>query len=120
MQEVQERLLTVVDQIKEKYPLYGRRAYLFVYEVVGFTGKKLQLSDKQHITAENFLKGFRDLAKESFGPMAMDVLKSWNVQNCEDVGRIVSHFVEFSVLRKESSDSFDDFTRYQFDFNQAF
>ncbi|MDR2396976.1 MAG: hypothetical protein LBD69_03935 [Puniceicoccales bacterium] len=120
MQEVQERLLMVVDQIKGKYPLYGRRAYLFVYEVVSFTSKKLQLSDKQHITAENFLKGFRDLAKESFGPMATDVLKSWNVQNCEDIGRIVSHFVEFNVLRKEPSDSFDDFTRYRFDFKQTF
>ena len=116
----QEQLLAVITKIRDKYPFYGRRAYIFLYETVGYTIKTLKLSDNQQVNAQSLLEGFRSLVKETFGLMALDVLNYWKVHTCSDVGHIVEHLVEFGVLRKEASDSFDDFTRYAFDFKQAF
>ncbi len=113
------QLLSVIDNIRSKYPTYKRGAYLFVYNALGFTGKRLQVSPTQHISAKDLLQGFKDFAQESFGCMALDVLQSWGLYQCKDVGQIVRHLVEFQVLRRNDSDDFDDFTKYQFDFKTS-
>ena len=118
MQNVQ--LLSVIDKIRNKYLLYERRAYFFIYNTVNFTIKKLQLSQSQHITAQDLLQGFRDLAKTSFGCMALEVLDVWGIKNCQDICQIVHHLVEFNVLRRNSSDDYNDFIRHQFDFKKYF
>lgn len=120
MQEVNEKLLEVVDRIREKYCVYKRGAYFFVYETLAYAANKLQLPENAHIGAKEIIQGMKSFAIESFGPMAKEVLNNWGIMECKDLGAIVDQLVEFGVLRKSESDSIDDFVRHQFDFSKEF
>lgn len=127
----QVKIEEVVEQILEKDKRFQPDAYRFVLEALGHTrklvdreGKELKTIKRgaaveQHVTGQQLLEGVRELARESFGPMAMMVLEEWGIKSCRDIGEIVFIMVEHNVLKKTDKDSRADFEN-GYDFFEAF
>jgi uncharacterized repeat protein (TIGR04138 family) len=119
MQQV--KIEEAVEQILVKDTRYQRDAYHFVLEALAHTRRILDRENKepkipkrgakeeQHVTGQQLLAGVRDLATESFGPMAMAVLEEWGIRSCQDIGEIVFVMVEHKLLKKTDKDSRTDF-----------
>jgi uncharacterized repeat protein (TIGR04138 family) len=121
-----------VEQILTKDSRYQREAYQFVRDALEHTRRMVERENKeqpkiertgakeeQHVTGQQLLAGARDLALESFGPMAMMVLEEWGIRNCQDIGEIVFIMVEQKLLKKTEKDSRADFVD-GYDFFEAF
>jgi len=120
-----------VEQIIVKDKRYQRDAYQFVREALEHTRRildrenkepktaKRETKEEQHVTGQQLLAGARDLALESFGPMAITVLEEWCIRNCQDVGEIVFIMVEHKLLKKTDRDSRADF-EHGYDFFETF
>ena len=102
-------------------PRYRPAAYQFVAEAVGYTTRRRQdpPAASRHISGQNLLEGFRDLALEQFGCLAGNVLHDWGIARTEDVGNIVFHLVERRLLGASEKDSPTDFAD-GFAFDEAF
>lgn len=100
--------LTLVESICRKDPRYSLEAYVFVREALDY--RLAALEERRHISGQELLEGFRDLALERFGPMARTVLNHWGIRDGEDVGRIVFLLVDAGVMSRTDEDSMDDFT----------
>lgn len=121
----------VVEQLIAKDQRYQREAYQFVREALEHTRKMLDREHKeiklvkrgakeeQHVTGQQLLEGARELARESFGPMAMTVLEEWGIRSCRDIGEIVFIMVEHKLLKKTDRDSRTDFEN-GYDFFEVF
>lgn len=96
--------------------------YAFLRDALDATLKRRKKSRKdapQHLTAAEFLEGFRLHALQEFGPMAVTVLAYWGVRTCEDVGHMVFNLVQSGVFAKTDEDTIESF-REGYDFEEAF
>lgn len=111
----------VLEKIVEQDARYHRDAYLFLREALEHTqtmiGKKTH--ELRHITGQELLKGIREYALETFGPMTIEVFGEWGVRTCEDFGNMVFVMVEHNLLRKTEQDSPEDFKK-GYSFEEAF
>lgn len=111
-----------VAQILEEDPRFAPESYQFVREALDFTTIMLSKPAKgpaRHISGAELLEGIRKYALQEYGPVAMMVLNSWGVHQCEDFGHIVFNLVNKGVLRKTDEDSLHDFNG-GYDFEVAF
>lgn len=95
-------------ELARRHGRYPRAAYEFVLAGLGRTVDALP--EHRHITGQELLRGLSEYVRESFGPLALDVLHDWNIRECMDFGRIVFHLVEAGHLSKTEQDSIDDFS----------
>jgi uncharacterized repeat protein (TIGR04138 family) len=120
-----------LEQLLVKEHRYHRDAYLFLREALDHT-RAMQERDakaekpvrrnilrEQHVTGQQLLEGVRELALETFGPMAITVFDEWGVHSCQDFGEMVFILVENQLLRKTDKDSRADFEN-GYDFEEAF
>lgn len=102
---------------------YSPEAFQFLFEAldhaVQFCGRADEDGPARHISGQELLEGMRDYAAKLFGPLAAHVWRSWGVRSSLDWGRIVFLLVEKNLLKRQESDSIDDF-RDGFDFDEAF
>ncbi|HEX5633471.1 MAG TPA: Minf_1886 family protein, partial [Gemmatimonadales bacterium] len=61
----------------------------------------------------------RQLALETFGFLARDVLRRWGVRSTDDFGEIVFHLIAEDLLQKTADDRKEDFAGI-YDFQEAF
>jgi uncharacterized repeat protein (TIGR04138 family) len=135
-----------LEQLLVKEHRYHRDAYLFLREALDHTRAMLgrdnkavrrlkdvmqgemkgvireelkRASEEQHVTGQQLLEGVRELALETFGPMAITVFEEWGVHSCQDFGEMVFILVENQLLRKTDKDSRADFEN-GYDFEEAF
>lgn len=111
-----------VAQILEEDPRFAPESYQFVREALDFTTimfSKPAKGPERHISGAELLEGIRKYALQEYGPVAMMVLNSWGVHQCEDFGHIVFNLVNKGVLRKTDEDSLRDFDG-GYDFEAAF
>lgn len=101
--------------ILKKDSRYDRRAYDFVLRVI----EEASASARGHVTGQELLGFFRDLALDAFGPLAFTVLADWGVNCCEDVGEIVFNLFHAKRIAKTENDSPADFIG-GFDFREEF
>ncbi len=92
-------------EILKKDDRYDSRAYDFVLEVIHFASTDA----KGHVTGQELLNYFRDMALDAYGPLAYTVLNDWGVRCCEDVGAIVFNLYDAKRIGKTDSDSPEDF-----------
>ncbi len=102
-------------EILRKDSRYDSRAYDFVLRVIHEASE----SAKGHVTGQELLGFFRDLALDAFGPLAYTVLSEWGLTSCEDVGEIVFNLYDAKLIGKTENDSREDFIG-GFDFRQEF
>ena len=108
-----------VFEIVERDARFHPRAYFFVRLALDFTVGRLKKPDhgpQRHITGQELLEGFRELALREFGPLARTVLAEWGLRRTEDVGDIVFNLVAQGVMGKCPEDTLEDFAGgYRFD-----
>lgn len=101
---------------------YHGDAYAFVRDALDFTIKKTRSEPgihDRHVSGQEVLEGFRLLALQEFGPMALTVLEEWGIHRCEDVGQIVFNLIEQGVFGRSPTDAREDF-RSLYEFQRAF
>lgn len=104
---------------------YTLGAYLFVYEALAYTQKRLGRDGKdltpedRHVSGQELLAGIHDCAMEQFGPLAPTVFRSWGIRASRDFGDIVFNLVNHGLLGKTDQDTPDDFEG-GFDLDTAF
>ena len=101
--------------ILRKDSRYDSRAYDFVMRAISIASE----SARGHVTGQELLGFFRDLALDAYGPLAFTVLDDWGVHCCEDVGEIVFNLYESKRIGKTENDSRADFIG-GFDFRTEF
>lgn len=98
-------------------------AYLFVEEVVTRATRELRSKGEtgiaKHISGQELLMIARKLLLQRYGPLAIDVLESWNITRSDDFGDIVFNLVDVGLLGTSPNDSKSDFADV-FDFTTAF
>jgi uncharacterized repeat protein (TIGR04138 family) len=67
------------------------------------------LDERRHVTACELLEGLCRFARERFGMMAYDVLRSWGIRSGSDIGEIVFQLVEAGILSRRDEDRRDEF-----------
>jgi uncharacterized repeat protein (TIGR04138 family) len=108
-------------QILAADPRYRPAAYALVSEAVTFTTAKHREAGqgRRHISGQELLAGFRELALQRFGVLTLDVLQDWGIRCTEDVGNLVFNMVHHQVLGATEEDSPADFAK-GYDFAKAF
>ncbi len=87
-------------------------AYYFLKDALDFTVKRIADAPggrPGHVSGQQLLEGFRDLALQEFGPMAATLAGVWGLSRCQDVGDMVFHLIDEQVFSKQDSDSSGDF-----------
>ena len=106
-------------------PRFAVAAYLFLYESLAYTQRKLGRDDatlkarERHVSGQELLNGIETYARESFGPLAPVVFRTWGVTQSANFGEIVFNLIEAKMLRKTAEDSLEDF-QGGFDIDTAF
>ncbi|MCE9594907.1 MAG: hypothetical protein K8S98_12025 [Planctomycetes bacterium] len=102
---------------------YSPEALRFLLEsldhALRLAGKEHAEGPSRHVTGREVLAGMRAYASEIFGPLAAQVWRSWGVRETMDWGRIVFLMVDAGLLKRQETDTIDDFA-HGFDFDDAF
>lgn len=101
--------------ILKKDARFDSRAYDFVLRVIAEASEVA----KGHVSGQELLGFFRDLALDAYGPLAYTVLTTWGLTCCEDVGAIVFNLYNAHRIGKTDQDSPADFIG-GFDFREEF
>lgn len=112
-----------LDAVLAKDPRYPLPAYDFVAMAVTYTTRKLKPAadsqERRHVSGQELLDGFRELALEQFGCLAFDLFADWGIHRTEDVGNIVFNLVNHQLLGSSERDSITDFAD-GYSFEEAF
>ena len=101
-----------IQAIIHRDPRFHPQAYIFLKEALDFTLHRIteaNLGQARHVSGPELLAGFRDLALQTFGPMAATLLAEWGIKSCSDVGEMVFLLIEVGTFGKQDSDTKEDF-----------
>ena len=112
--------------LREKAGPFPPQAYQFVREGLAHTVKLAHGEtppdygdEGRHVTGQQLCMGLRDFAIRQYGRLAKMVLRSWNINETGDFGRIVFAMIDAGLMRKTEDDTLEDFQGV-FDFEEAF
>ena len=72
----------------------------------------------RHVSGQELCWAMRDLALDRWGLLAATVLRTWNITNTLDFGRIVFAMIQHDLMQKQPDDHLEDFDAV-YDFDQA-
>jgi uncharacterized repeat protein (TIGR04138 family) len=101
-----------VGSILKRDRRFDPHAYFFLKEALDFTLKRVSEGgggQPRHVSGPELLVGFRDLALEQFGPMAVTLMTEWGVRKCGDVGEMVFNLIDEQIFGRQESDCKEDF-----------
>ena len=107
----------ILQEIAQKDSRYKVEAYIFVFEALEYTLKKI--SKRRHISGKELLDGIKNYALEQFGGLAKMVFNQWGIKTTYDFGEIVFTLVDAGLMGKTEKDSKEDF-RDIYDFEEIF
>lgn len=115
--------MSEIDPLRKVWKKDGRyrlEAYQFLFDAldktVRFAGRDEETGAARHVSGEELLDGMRVYASSLFGPLAAQVWRTWGVKSTLDWGRIVFLLVENELLRRQDTDTIEDFgSGYDFD-----
>ena len=111
-----------VSTIAARDDRYDSAAYSFLRDALSVAVNDVRKSNggqDRHVTGPELLEGFRKLAIQRFGPMAMTVLETWGVRTCDDVGEMVYCLINERIFGQSENDRREDFSGV-FDFDDVF
>lgn len=98
---------------------FSYEAYEFLFESLAHTQERLgrtppENPDKPpgpeyHVSGQELVEGFLDLAKQRFGRLARVVLQLWGINSTGDIGEVVFNLINGELLSKNENDSIADF-----------
>ncbi|MFT5733897.1 MAG: putative repeat protein (TIGR04138 family) [Planctomycetota bacterium] len=102
---------------------YRLEAYVFLFDALDKTvksaGRDEETGVTRHVSGQELLDGMRVHASRTFGPLAAQVWRTWGVKSTLDWGQIVFNLVENELLRRQETDSLEDF-KDGYDFDEVF
>ena len=104
-------------RLKTAGAAYPDEAFLFLLAVIERLQSRMEI--RRHLSAREVAQGWRDLAINRFGPMALVVQEFWGIRCTGDIGRLVYTLVEVGLLVTQPGDSEEDFA-HCYDFTKAF
>lgn len=108
-----EKFTQAVGRIVETDKRYHASAYEFISGAVTYTIKRTNREKNprgsRHISGQELVDGALAYAVEQFGPLAPDVLESWDVTEGPDIGNIVYNMIRVELLSASPEDSRTDF-----------
>lgn len=110
-------VLNRIRKIAKTDQRFHEEAYVFVLAAMDYAVSKLD--SPRHIHAKELLRAIREYGVQQYGPMTLTVLDFWGIHTTDDFGKIVFNLLEEGVLRKQETDSIEDFKEV-FDFKEAF
>lgn len=102
-----------LNKIRNEIILSGREtryklgAYSFVLQGLNFFHTKT--GEKRHFSGNQLVFGLMEFAQRQFGPLAQAVLNDWGIHTTNDLGYIVYNLIDVNLIRKQESDSLEDF-----------
>ena len=103
----------VLDTIRKEIIFSGRdtrykiEAYSFVLQVINYLHTRA--GERRHYTGQELSKVCVDFALKQFGPLTQGVFEYWGIQSTSDLGYIVYNLIDITLLKKQESDSIEDF-----------
>lgn len=76
-------------------------------------------AEPRHVSGQELCQGLRTLALQTWGPLAGEVLRRWNIRRTRDFGEMVYLMIEVGLMGRQDSDSITDFDDV-YDFDVAF
>lgn len=108
--DAHEKLFQVLDE----NPTYPLAAYHALSRGLEFTIRARRIFG--HVTGQELAIGMAGYLKDQYGPFSRVVLDGWNIYSTLDFGRIVYNLIRADLMRKQESDSLEDFMDvYDFD-----
>ncbi len=102
---------------------YARGAFEFIHRGLEFATRRkfadAEAQGSRHVTGPELSLALRDLALQTWGPLAREVLRSWNVHTTRDFGEMVYLMIELNLMGKRDADDITDFDDV-YDFDAAF
>ena len=86
---------------------YTCDAYIFVLQGLEFYFTKI--NEKRHVTGRELSGGLVEFARRQFGPMALEVLRTWGISSTNDFGFIVYNLIDIGAMSKTPTDTVEDF-----------
>ena len=116
----QDDFISKVETLAEQNGRFKKAVYIFVYDALEYTVKKLGKSslnpDKRHISGQELLYGISEYGLEQYGPLTREVFRYWHVEETRNFGEIVFNLIQAGLMNKTADDSLEDFTNiYSFD-----
>jgi len=96
---------------------YRPAAYKFVLRALEFSIRRLP--ERRHVSGQELLAGIRDYGRQTYGPLAAEVFRSWGINETLDFGEIVFDLVQWKLLSRRDEDHKEDF-RSNTDLAEAF
>ena len=110
-------------KVWKKDSRYRLEAYQFLFEALETTvqmaGREADEGSTKHVSGQELLDGMRVHATTLFGPLAAQVWRTWGIKDTIDWGRIVFNLVESELLRRQDTDTVEDF-KDGYDFDEVF
>ncbi len=73
----------------------------------------------RHVTGGDLCEALRILALRTWGPLALEVLRRWNIRATRDFGEMVYLMIDIGLMGKQEDDQLSDFDRV-YEFKDAF
>lgn len=111
-----------IENILKRDKRFDPHAYLFLKDTLDFTLKRAAESNDgnaRHVSGQELLLGFRDLALQEFGPMSGTLMSEWGLTCSKNIGEMVFQLIEEQMFGRQDSDTIEDFEDV-FDFEEAF
>jgi len=107
-------LLRKITYLAEKDGRYHKESFIFILAAIEYTLSRL--SERRHLTGQEFSKGIAEYAREQYGYLAPTVLAYWGITSTRDYGEIVYLLIGIGLMSKTEEDTIDDFYDvYEFD-----
>jgi uncharacterized repeat protein (TIGR04138 family) len=110
----QDDFISKVEELAERDGRFKKAAYLFVYDALEYTVKKLGKAafqpDQRHISGQELLYGISEYGLEQFGPLTREVFRRWGLDATRNFGEIVFNLIQAGLMTKTDKDNLDDFT----------
>ena len=87
---------------------YHPNSYTFVSS--GLEYYITRIGQKRHVTGQELTCGLLDFSLLQFGPLALDVLNNWGIDQSDDFGNIVYNLIALGFMSRQENDRLDDFT----------
>ena len=111
-----------IESILKRDQRFDPHAYLFLKDALDFTLKRAAEDNDgnaRHVSGQELLLGFRDLALQEFGPMSGTLMIEWGLTCSRNIGEMVFLLIEEQMFGRQDLDTIDDFVDV-FDFEESF
>ncbi len=110
-------LIRKITDLAEKDGRYHKESFIFILAAIEYTLSRL--SERRHLTGQEFSKGIAEYAREQYGYLAQTVMAHWGITVTRDYGEIVYLLIGIGLMSKTEEDTIDDFFDV-YDFDKEF